>query len=48
MILLVDQLGKAEGSSQHDHDVVRAILQQGVADPDPQVREQTTMLLENN
>lgn len=48
MSLLVDQLGKAESSSLEDRDVLRAILQQGLADPDSQLREQATMLLENN
>lgn len=48
MSLLIDQLGKGEEVSQEDRDAVRAILQQGLADPDPQVKEQAAMLLENN
>lgn len=48
MSLLIDQLGKGEVPNQEDRDAVRAILQQGLADPDPQVREQAAMLLENN
>lgn len=48
MSLLIAQLGKGEEPNQEDRDAVRAILQQGLADPDPQVREQAAMLLENN
>ncbi|MBK9949727.1 MAG: HEAT repeat domain-containing protein [Nitrospira sp.] len=48
MSLLIDQLGKGEEPNQEDRDAVRAILQQGLADPDPRVREQAAMLLENN
>ncbi len=48
MSLLIEQLGKGEEPNQEDRDAVRAILQQGLADPDPQVREQAAMLLENN
>lgn len=46
MSLLIDQLGKEEGPSEADRNVVRATLQQGLADPDPQVREQASMLLD--
>ncbi len=48
MSLLVDQLGRGEGGGQEDRDIVRTILQQGMADSDPHVREQATMLLENH
>lgn len=46
MSLLVDQLGKEEGPSEEDRNMVRATLQQGLADSDPRVREQASMLLE--
>ena len=46
MSLLIDQLGKEEGPSEEDRNMVRTTLQQGLADPDPQVRDQASMLLE--
>ena len=48
MSLLIHQLRKGKELNKEDRDAVRAILQQGLADPDPQVREPVTMLLENS
>ena len=39
MSLLTHQLGKGKELNQEDQDAVRVILQLGLADPVPQVRE---------
>ncbi len=47
MGLMIDQLAKDE-QTQEDLDAVKGVLNRGLADPDPRVREQAAMLLENN